>query len=251
MRQGESAPPSSGSLRFGHEARVLQSHSSSEIPLFPLSPAGQKAEQCSLSPTVHPPWGAQGGQPSPRAGQKGRGVAVSAGLVWPVPNFPRLLPLPRHAAAGSQQGQALACPQCWPNSSCIMLASLLHTMPAFLHGLGQLLAVVVLVLQPAGSLGECHSPAHFLCFCGSSLLADQTRKDQVRKIQREPFLWLQPLLIPFCAWCSCKDNLSSVVLLIARFSSCAARLDTRKEPPKIPSASQKSHVGVQTPWERC
>ncbi|XP_054036955.1 complement decay-accelerating factor-like [Rissa tridactyla] len=41
-----------------------------------------------------------------------------------------------------------------------MPASLLHTMPAFLHGLGQLLAVVVLVLQPAGSLeGQCPVPA--------------------------------------------------------------------------------------------
>lgn len=51
-------------------------------------------------------------------------------------------------------------------------------MLVFLRHPGQLLALAMLVLQPAGSLGECRSPARFLRFCLSALLADQIRNKQ-------------------------------------------------------------------------
>lgn len=63
--------------------------------------------------------------------------------------------------------------------------------------MGPLLAAAVLVLQPAGSLGECCTPAHFPCFRGSALLISQMGNNQARKVQRETFLWLEALLISF------------------------------------------------------
>lgn len=101
------------------------------------------------------------------------GLAPTSYSCFPFPGAPRL---PRHS-------------RCSPSSSCTMRA---------LRGLmGPLLAVAVLVLQPAGSLGECRSPAPFQPFHGSALLFSQMGNHQARKVQRETRLWLQALLISF------------------------------------------------------
>lgn len=59
-------------------------------------------------------------------------------------------------------------------------------MLVFLRCLGQVVALVVLVLQLSGGLGECRSPARLLCFCGSALLEDQIWNNWVGRIQRGP-----------------------------------------------------------------
>lgn len=179
--------PISGSLCFRNKTRMLQNTSSCKRALLPLSPPGKTAEQGS------PPWHILAGElregkPSPWAGQKGWGVAASAQLVWPVPNFPQLLPLPQRALGGDRL-----------SPSCDAGPAAPGTMPVFLRWPGQLLAAMVLVLQPAGSRGECRSPACFLCFCGSALLTDQICDDRVSKIQWETFPWLKSLLISCCA----------------------------------------------------
>ncbi|XP_027750988.1 complement receptor type 1-like [Empidonax traillii] len=63
------------------------------------------------------------------------------GFAWPDPNFPQLLPLPRGAVSRDRispsHGAALAAP---------------HTMPGLLCPLGQLLPLMMFLLQPTGSL---------------------------------------------------------------------------------------------------
>lgn len=101
------------------------------------------------------------------------GLAPTSYSCFPFPGAPRL---PQRS-------------RCSPSSSCTMQA---------LHGLmGPLLAVAVLVLQPAGSLGECCSPAQFQRFHGSALLFSQMGNHQARKVQPETCLWLEALLISF------------------------------------------------------
>lgn len=154
--QSERAAPIGSSLRFRSEAGVLPSCSSCKIALFPLSPPGTKAKRRSSPQRI-------------LAGELGEvrragGVAASPWLVWPVPNFPQPLSVPQQRVLGgvrlsSSRGRSRA-------------------MPGFLRRPGQLLAVAMLVLQPAGSLGECRSPARFLRFWLSALLAGQTRNKQ-------------------------------------------------------------------------
>lgn len=84
----------------------------------------------------------------------GGGVSGVPGLV---PNFPLLLPLPWQALGGEDLSFPVQLPS--------------RTMPGLL-GLGQLLAVMILVLQPTGTLGECPPlPSRLLGFLGSAFLS--------------------------------------------------------------------------------
>lgn len=171
--------PISGSLRFRNEASTLQSGCSCKIALFLLSPLGKKAEQHSLPQHILAGELREG---NPRLGQVRRagGWQHRCGLSGLSPTSHSCFPFP-----GTLQW-ALGGERLSPSCGAGLAAP--RTMPVFLCWPGQLLAVVVLVLEPPGSLGECRSPVCFLCFCGSTLLTDQIWNDWVSKSQRENFL---------------------------------------------------------------
>ena len=166
-------------LRNG--AGMLQSGLSCKMALSLLSLLGKMAEQRSI------PWSILTGS----SGRAALALGRSAGWGWQRQRGSAGCPqLPTAASPSPAQRRALGVARLWAGRS--------RAMPATLRP-GRLLAVVVLVLQLAGSLGECRSPAPFLCFCGSALLTDQTRDNRVGEIQQENFLWLKSLLTSFSA----------------------------------------------------
>lgn len=92
--------PISSSFCSRNKASTVQSSSSHKIALFPIVPTGEEGRAAFL-PLPQPCWRMQGGQPSPRAGQKHHcAVSVAA---WPGPDFLQLLPLPRGSSPSPAQ----------------------------------------------------------------------------------------------------------------------------------------------------